>query len=249
MAYQILLVDDDRDFREELRECLRGYRVIEAASGEEALRVIQKPHAVDLVVLDVLMPGLQGTEVLREMKRMSPGLGIIILTGNSSKEVAVDALKGRADDYIEKPFDVDKFRKTIQRVLDGKRKSGGTAGPLVSGKMERVRHFLRSNYDKKVSLKDAASEVCLSPKYLSRLFMERTGTGFNAYRLKVKIEMAQELLKTTALPVHEVADKLGYKNTESFVRIFKKMTGSTPTAYRCSPQGKAHAKSKTFPRI
>ena len=232
MPYKILLVDDDEDFRGELRECLHPYRIIEASSGEEALRIIQKPHAVDLVLLDVCMPGLQGTEVLREIKKISPHLGIIILTGNSSKDVAIDALKGRADDYIEKPFNVDRFRGTVQKVLAAKSRQGNGQDHKGVGKMERVREFLENNYDKKVGLEDAAQEVCLSPKYLSRLFKEKTGAGFNELRLNIKIKMARGMLRTTRASVQDVADKLGYKNMESFIRIFKKMTGDTPAAYR-----------------
>jgi two-component system, response regulator YesN len=230
MPFQILLVDDDREFREELRECLSMYRVVEAASGEEAISIIKKPHAIDLVLLDVFMPGLSGTQVLREIKRISPSLSIIMLTGNSTKDLAIDALKGHADDYIEKPFDMETFFKTVQRTLMNKHKAVGTLQPY--GKMERVRAYLENNYDKKVGLKDVADEVCLSPKYLSRLFKEKTGMGFNAYRLKVKIEVAQRFLKTTPVTVQEIADKLGYKNIESFVRIFKKITGETPTMHR-----------------
>jgi len=237
MPYRILVVDDDAEFREELRECLSRYRVVEASSGEEALDIIRKPHAINLVLLDVFMPGLSGTEILKQIKQISPKLSIIILTGNSSKDVAVDALKGRADDYIEKPVDMDKFHKTIERVL---------AGSHGVGKMERAKNFLKDNYDKKVGLADISQELCLSPKYLSRIFKEKTGMGFSDYRLKIKMEMAGELLATTSLSVQELSDKLGYKNLESFVRMFKKMTGETPTGYRTGRKKKprrAHARS------
>ena len=70
MAYQILVVDDDADFREELRYCLDGYTVIEAANGPEALAILKKPNAIDLVILDAVMPKMSGTEVLREIKKI-----------------------------------------------------------------------------------------------------------------------------------------------------------------------------------
>src|SRR5277367_3176809 len=101
MAYQILMVDDDADFREELRHCLDNYTVIEAANGLEALAILKKPNAIDLVVLDAVMPHMSGTEVLLEIKRIKPSLVTIMLTGQSSKDIVIDALKNRADDYIE----------------------------------------------------------------------------------------------------------------------------------------------------
>src|SRR3989338_2779539 len=118
MSYQILLVDDDSDFREEMRECLsQRYRVIEAASGEEALDLIKQPNAIDVVILDVIMPGLRGTDVLKQMRQVNPNLGIVMLTGQSSKDAAIEAVKGHADDYIEKPLDMDYFLQTIEKIL------------------------------------------------------------------------------------------------------------------------------------
>lgn len=243
MSYQILLVDDDEDFREELRECFSHYKIHEACSGEEALQIIRKPHALDLVILDVFMPGASGTDTLKEIKKIAPGLSIIILTGQSTKDVAIEALKGRADDYVEKPFDVAQFQKTVDRILSGRRKDQG----FGVGKMERAKNFLKTNYHKKVGLKDVAEELCLSPKYLSRVFKEKTGKSFNDFRLEVKMEMAREILRTSAQPIQDVADKLGYKNLESFIRMFKKMTGTTPTVFR---EGKAlHAKPKRIAHI
>ncbi|HLD87766.1 MAG TPA: AraC family transcriptional regulator, partial [Candidatus Omnitrophota bacterium] len=99
-------------------------------------------------------------------------------------------------------------------------------------KMERVKRFLERNTLRKVNLKDAAQEVCLSRKYLSRIFKERTGMGFNEYRLKLKMDKARDLLTRTDAPVDRLSHELGYKNMESFVRIFKKMVGATPTTYR-----------------
>ncbi len=184
-----------------------------------------------------------GTDVLKEIKKLSPQMSIIMLTGNSTKDVAIEALKGRADDFIEKPFDPDKFIKTIERVLASKNKDSGAG--LGPGKIERAKNFLKTNYDKKVSLKDVAGELCLSPKYLSRVFKEKTGKGFNDFRLQVKIQAAQEILMSRQSSVQEIADKLGYKNLESFIRIFKKLTGSTPTAFRENPKNAAHAKPKS----
>ncbi len=228
MSYQILIVDDDSEFREEIHECLKDYKVIEASNGMEALEILKKPHAIDLVILDVSMPGLLGTEVLKKIRDKSRDLPVVILTGHSSKDVAIEALKGHATDYIEKPFEVRKFLSIVQRILD-KKNQGLT---IPTNKMERVKSFLERNFDKKISLNHVADEICLSPKYLSRLFKETTGLGFNEYRLKIKIQKAAELLRTTPMTIHEISSHLGYQNPESFIRIFEKIINQTPTEYR-----------------
>ncbi len=229
---KILIVDDDVDFRQELRDYLEGYPLAEASSGIEALKILKKANEIGVVILDVMMPGLSGTDVLGEIKKIDPNLGIIILTGHSSKDVAIEALKGHADDYVEKPIDIDKIKKIIDRLLLKRKGAPEIDVSDTEGKIQKVRHFIERNWYKKTTLKEAAEGVCLSPKYLSRVFKEVTGAGFNEYRLKVKTNEAKKLLQESALNINQISDRLGYENTESFIRIFKKITHITPTEYR-----------------
>ncbi|MBI2091585.1 MAG: response regulator [Deltaproteobacteria bacterium] len=233
MPYAILLVDDDNIFRGELKAALSDeYNVFEAANGHEALDMLKKPNEIDLVILDVMMPGLKGTEVLKEMKRVSPELGIIILTGFSTKDVAIDALKGRADDYIEKPFKLEKLNSVMENLLKSKNGELNINECDVKGKVEHVKRFVERNYHKKISLKDAATVVGLSPKYLSRVFRQETGNGLSDYKSRIKIDMAKSWLKSTGYNVNQIADRLGYQNVESFIRTFKKYARCTPTDYK-----------------
>ncbi len=238
MAFQILLVDDDADFREELRICLDNYTVIEAANGSEAISILKKPNAIDLVILDAVMPQMPGTEVLREIKRFKPSLAIIMLTGQSSKDIAIDALKGRADDYIEKPVNVERFLDTVQSLLAAKSKKEFKAPHGIHAKIEQAKHFIERNFDKKTTLEDVAAQLCLSPKYFSRIFKEMTGQGFNEYRLSIKTEQACELLKKSDYTVTEISNQLGYQNLESFIRMFEKIKKLSPTEYRRKNQQK-----------
>lgn len=232
MSEKILLVDDDKDFRTEMRYFLEDYEVTEAANGGEALTILKRPNEIDLIILDVVMPGLNGTDVLKEIKKISPDVGIIILTGFSTKSVAIEALKGKADDYLEKPVDPEHTKEVIEALLARRRGEADIMASDIDGKIERVKKFTERNGDKKVCLKDAAVAVCLSPKYLSRIFKQSTGTGFSEYKLQLKIGRAKELLETTGYNIDQISDKLGYQNAESFIRIFKKMTDRTPTEYR-----------------
>jgi YesN/AraC family two-component response regulator len=241
MPYHILLVDDDSDFRSELRDYLDDYRFSEAPTGNVALEILEKPHDIDLVILDVMMPGLRGTEVLRRIKAMDGDMPVIILTAYSSKDVAVEALKGDADDYIEKPIDISKTKHIIDRILSESRAEGDLEAGGMEGKIARVKHLLEVNYHKMVGLEDAAAIVFLSPKYLSRVFKEHTGMGFTEYRLKVKIAQARKLLDKTRKNIDQISYELGYQNPESFIRMFKKVTGLSPTGYR-NRKNKKHSR-------
>jgi len=238
MAYQILIVDDDADFREELRDLLVDYTVIEAANGFDALSILKKPNAIDLVILDAVMPQISGTEVLQEIKKIKPSLAIIMLTGQSSKDIAIEALKGRADDFIEKPVNAGKFLEIVQSILAAKALKGYTATRGIHAKIGQAKQFIERNFDKKVTLEHVAGQLCLSPKYFSRIFKEISGQGFNDFRLSVKTRQACELLKSSDYTVTEISSRLGYQNLESFIRMFEKMTKLSPTQYRRKNQKK-----------
>lgn len=243
MPYNILLVDDDNEFRQEFREFFGGYEIKEAPNGEEALSMLKKPNEIDLVILDVMMPGLRGTDVLRKIREITPDLGIIILTGYSSEEMAIEALKGRADDYLQKPLDISKTKQTIERLLREKAMEESADAKDIKNKVQRVKQFAERNYHKKVCLSDAAQAVYLSPKYLSRAFKEQTGVGFSEYMQGIRVKKAKEFLKKTGQTIDSISDKLGYLNTESFIRIFKKFTAKTPTEYRKQVRTKVSLKS------
>jgi YesN/AraC family two-component response regulator len=231
MSYNLLIVDDDSEFRNEFCECFDKYDITQASDGEAAIGIIKKPNSIDLVLLDVTMPGLQGTDVLAEIKRLKPEIKVIMLTGNRSKDVVIDVLKGKADDYIEKPMDVKNTHAIIEKILGDKDSAGIPDTGNIKAKIEKVKRFIERNFDKKVSLADASTHAGLSPKYLSRAFEDVCGTGFSDYKSNVKVEKAMELLKQ-GFNINQISDKLAYANAESFIRTFKKITGSTPALYR-----------------
>jgi YesN/AraC family two-component response regulator len=237
MAEKLLVVDDDDTFREEFKESLEEYEVVDVPNGDEALKLLRRPNAIDLVTLDVKMPGLNGLKVLKEIKRLSPDVGIVIITGYGSKDVTLEALRGHADDFIEKPVDIDKIKEIIERVIESKKGSDQNA-PEIENKIDKVKRFTERNINKSVRLKDAAQAVCLSPKYLSRVFQQITGMGFSEYRLKLTVEKAKIQLQNTTFNINQIAYGLGYQNAESFIRVFKNNTGYTPTAYRIKCKSK-----------
>jgi len=241
MADKILIVDDDDDLRSELVSFLDSYEVVEARNGEEALKILRRANEIGLVILDVLMPGVNGLDVLAEIKKDNPELKTVILTGHSSKDVAIEALKNRADDYIEKPIFVDKIKEIVEKFVD-KAGEDELNPPDLKAKIEKIKRFVERNCYKKTTLEEAAKSIYLSPKYLSRIFKEEAGVGFSEYKLSIKIAKAKELLMKTALNVNQISDKLAYENTESFIRQFKKFTKQTPTEYRKQARKKKASK-------
>jgi len=119
MMHNILVVDDDPELRENIREILddAGFAVTVAASGEEALDCLER-QAFDVILLDLIMPGLGGKEVLPLIKRQSPSVKAIMITAFATIENAVSAMRKGADDYLTKPFKVDELLMAVRRCLE-----------------------------------------------------------------------------------------------------------------------------------
>ncbi|HCW53046.1 MAG TPA: DNA-binding response regulator [Clostridium sp.] len=95
-----------------------------------------------------------------------------------------------------------------------------------------AKEYIVNNFNKNITLKDVADEVFLSQNYLSELFKKETGEGFYEFISKYRIRKAKEMLITTNLKVYEVAEKVGYSDSITFGRAFKKITGVTPNSFR-----------------
>ncbi len=113
--FKILLVDDEAEFLDTVLKRLRkrGLQVTGAPSGEKALAYLDQ-NAVDVVVLDVKMPGMDGIQTLREIKKQNPLVEVIMLTGHASVEVAIEGMQLGAFDYLMKPINIDDLLYKIQ---------------------------------------------------------------------------------------------------------------------------------------
>lgn len=131
-AFSVLLVDDEVEFIETLLKRLKKRKldVYGVYSGEEALEFL-KSHPVDIVVLDMKMPGMNGLETLRQIKRESPLVEVIMLTGHANMEVAIEGMELGAFDYLMKPMDIDELLYKLQDAFKKKTLQEGRIRDLV----------------------------------------------------------------------------------------------------------------------
>jgi signal transduction histidine kinase len=113
----ILIVDDEEVIRELCTKALRGYRVIQAADGTEALRILEQ-ETVDVILTDVMMPQLNGLDLLKAVKEREPNQVVVVMTGYADKEIILRALKADADDFISKPINLLQLQTTIDKALE-----------------------------------------------------------------------------------------------------------------------------------
>ena len=118
----ILFVDDEPALRELLAQRLAGYGfdVVEAENGERAIELLDQ-FAFDVVITDLRMPGVAGTQVIEGARQRYPGIVVIVITGYGTITDAVDAMKRGATDFISKPFQFDELLHKLQKAIEQRR--------------------------------------------------------------------------------------------------------------------------------
>ncbi len=118
----VMLVDDEENFVETMAKRLqtREVKVLSAYNGEEALEKLQKNLNLDVIILDVKMPGIDGVETLKKIKEIAPLIEVIMLTGNATVQSAVEGMKLGAYDYLMKPCEIEDLMEKIYEVAQKK---------------------------------------------------------------------------------------------------------------------------------
>jgi len=147
---KVLLVDDEEDFVKSLAERIKmrklGSEV--ALNGEEALQIVSD-QVPDVMVLDLKMPGIDGMEVLRRVKKAYPSVEVIILTGHGSDQDEKDARRLGAFDYLQKPVDIDHLVQYIKRAYKKKIERSLTAAAFAEeGEFDTAREIMDEENDK-----------------------------------------------------------------------------------------------------
>src|SRR4030042_2175381 len=120
---KVLIADDEKIVRESLTDWLtdKGYQVVTAADGNEAMKILSKAEGLGVVVLDVRMPGKDGLSILEETKKQYPALKYIIISGYPSVDVMTRGIRLGAIGFLVKPFDPEELEKLVQRALYGEK--------------------------------------------------------------------------------------------------------------------------------
>ncbi len=167
----ILIVDDERGPRESLRMILSPeYRVLQTASGAEALEILST-SPVDLVTLDLNMPGMKGEDIMRTIRCDFPQIEIVVITGCGSLETAAEGVRAGISDYLQKPFDVVQVTAAVTRALARRR-----ARTRLGSFLEELGSLVGRDRETHAILDDLRDNQKLRGK-LGELFAERGGYG------------------------------------------------------------------------
>lgn len=254
---RILIADDEPIERMVIGKTIRSYfgdevALFEAENGREAIALFRE-HDCQVAVLDISMPGINGLEAAEEIRRENQTCSIIFLTAYDEFEFAKRAIRVRALDYLLKPSTKEDLIAVLEEAVWLSRgctqeKDFSVRNALQSKEMqekdekpdsmknqalaEHIRVYLETHYMEDISLQDAAEQLHYSDAYFCRFFKQNFDKSFIMYLSELRIEKAKELLADITVNIKEIGQKVGYRDSSYFTKVFKRITGVTPSEYR-----------------
>ena len=247
--YKILIAEDEPIERKVLRKLLErnlgeGCAVLEAKNGREALCLYEQEQP-QLLLLDIELPGFTGLEAARQIREQGGSCAIVFVSAYDNFAYAREAITLRAQDYLLKPYSEQELILTVEeaiRLYGQERPIPVREHPAPSGEegesarlsfvRDHIERYIRENYHTALSLQKAAQAMNYSDTHFCRLFKQCFKVNFSAYLTAYRVQRAQERLLGTMDTVKEVGIACGYTDTSYFIRVFKRITGMTPSEYR-----------------
>ncbi len=254
----ILIIEDDATTRNLYLMGLEavGFNTIGAENGLVGIEKTQT-HFPDLVVCDIVMPGMDGYSVLYTMRQdpVTAIIPFIFLTGSDNKTDVRKGMELGADDYITKPSTLEELHKAIAIRLEKQSLlrcwyatesqqmpepvGNNTNRPVKSNSifpavphLKEVFDYIEANYHRGITLSNVADAVGYSAAYLTTTVAKRTGETVNGWIVKRRMAAARPLLMDTDQTIEQIATALGYQNACHFSRQFRQHHGVSPKNWR-----------------
>ena len=241
--YRVILVDDERLIVKGLSSvvswaelgCQVAGTAFDGAGGLALIRQL-KP---DIVLTDIRMPNMDGLTMLAALKSEFPRMQMSVLTAYRDFEYARQALNLGVCRYLLKPSDLNEIEEAVRLMaarldaLPPDAPEAGEDGPAGNFIVQAAMGYMREHYaEQHLSLSDVADHVYVSQWHLSKLLNRETGQSFFDLLGSLRIARAKELLGSSQMRVHEIAEATGFSDVAHFSRSFKRIAGCTPGEYR-----------------
>lgn len=232
---KILLVDDEPRMLDSLSMLLENeYSTYRASNGLEAWNTIKK-HEMDAIILDIVMPDMDGLDFLKKLRNEGNKVPVIIVTGKSCLDYAERSAHLMVSGYFSKPYDINRIVDRLDFLL--KTSSDQHTKSLLPKKakhplLRKVMEHLEDKYASHLSINNISKKAGISSSHLSRLFKENLNLSFTQYINRLRVEKAKELLEDKTLNINEIMNKVGFSTEQHFFKQFKRYTGTTPGRLR-----------------
>jgi CheY-like chemotaxis protein/AraC-like DNA-binding protein len=259
----ILIVEDEAEVRQYIRSSLEpSYTVIEAGDGNEGIEKA-KGAIPDLILSDIMMPGVDGYELCRTIKKdiNTSHIPVILLTAKASEESIVQGLGIGADDYITKPFNTKMLLNRIKNLIDLRRQlqlkiqrknmllpSEISVSSPDEQFLKEFQDIIEKNLsDPQFNVDALSKKLYMGRSTLFRKVQALTGETPNQFILSYRLERGAQLLRKKFGNVTEVAFEVGFSSTPYFSKLFKEKFHQTPSEFQASQVSSDETKpGKTF---
>jgi signal transduction histidine kinase/ligand-binding sensor domain-containing protein/DNA-binding response OmpR family regulator len=243
----VLVIEDNPEIRELVAGIFREqFNTLTAENGEEGLK-IARGKMPDLIISDIIMPGLDGIELCRRIKTdiTTSHIPVILLTARTAVTFKYEGLETGADDYIVKPFNVEDLKLRARNLIRQRKllkERFGQAGIVLPTEISITsvdEKFLQKSIDyiiehigeSNLTVDRIAREVGMSRANFYRKIKALTNSSAAEFLRKIRMEQAAQLLKTNKFRVSEVTTVVGFSDTDYFRECFKSQYGMTPTEF------------------
>ncbi len=245
--YKLLVVEDNQELRHFLvSELSKSYEVLEASDGI-AGKSIASEALPDLVISDVMMPGMDGLELCRQLKSdlQTSHIPVILLTARTSDEHKLEGYRSGADEYLPKPFNLDILHLRINKLIEQQRKRQQqfshkievnpkeiTITSLDEKLVEKALSCIERNMDNpEYSVQQFSEEMGMDRTVLYKKLQSITGLAPSEFIRSIRLKRAAQLLAQGQFSVSEVADMVGFNTQRYFSNYFREAFGMTPSQY------------------
>ena len=246
----IMIVEDNRDVISYIEELLgKEYRIISASDGYDALSKANQTIP-DLVITDVMMPGLDGFKLCRTIRKheLMADIPVIICSAKIEEKDRIEGLESGADYYITKPINSQELKETVKRLISERTQSHAEVRQAIQdvaeGKpmtyaetdrefIDKLNNLVKSKMmSRKIQVEDIADAIGMGKSTLNRKIRLLTGVSTSAYILQIRIEEACRLLRETDSSIGDVSVSCGFESLSYFSRVFHQNIEMTPSEYR-----------------
>lgn len=246
----ILIIEDNDELRAFIAELFQGeFNILEADGGLRGLELAGE-HMPDIILSDVMMPGIDGLEVCKRLKadNATAHIPVVLLTARTQSEQVIEGLTAGVDDYLIKPFDPRILRLKInilirlrdemkeryrQSVFEAPLPAIGVAQNMNDAFIDRLRTIVIENIsDPDFGVNEIAVRIGISVSPLYRKMRSLTGMTLNEFVKAIRLNEAKKLLESGSFSVKEVAWMIGFEDAKYFSKEFTKVFGKTPIEFK-----------------